>query len=875
MTTTALRRLTGLCHICFCFILLPGQGDAEDFFTRVGPEKIISPSFNGRGFAFGDYDNDGWPDLFLAKGFLLGGMRLGDRLAFLHNQEGERFEYRTANIQADIPSVDMGGGSIFGDYDNDGDLDLYVPIGFWGARVMNMLLRNDRGIFRDVALDAGLTDTQITDNAIWLDYNRDGFVDIYAGNLMLSNQRNILYQNNGDGTFTDVTEKVGLEVVFSEESGGSNGGMAAGDFNGDGWPDLYVGVFRDRNRLFLSDGKGGFNESTSGDVSNPGDAFGVAAGDIDNDGDLDIFQAAGGGSQLERSILLLNLGEGQFLDVAEAVGLSPLSAEITLGAIFADIENDGDLDLVTASPHFLFLNDGGGLFEDQTVQSGIAGDDYANLAVSDYNLDGFLDVYVSRIGNDITGLYHNNGNTNHWLRVELVGVESNRSGIGARVVATSDDLSQMREISGGYGFKQNEMVAHFGLGERTQVDQLEIRWPSGQVDVLTDIPVDQKIRIIEGQGKYHAVRPTVWEYFDLPDSLVIGETVDLQAIVRPALFESDAEIIHVMADLSELGGPSELPLANQGDGTYALELSFPVEGVSGYSAISVMIDQRTSLGSHWTNLSKTIAVLPDRDQVVFAEGWGANWQAGKILIAEVDFGGQTVVYEGQTAMEVSAGGLTIECLPVEPVNLVGYDTLRFAFHPGEVTAGFRPAFLVMINNDNNYRVKLLGGDLEGIGVDLERKEWQVVEIPLEAFGSFGQVLKSISFTGNLRGTFYLDDIRLVAAEPPASITAVLEQHSSRLPQSFSLDQNYPNPFNSDTVIHFALPEGTDVELAVYNLAGQQVMTLVQGAREAGTYSVRWDGRNDGGRTLASGVYLYRLRTDNGQQVEARKFLLLK
>ena len=165
--------------------------------------------------------------------------------------------------------------------------------------------------------------------------------------------------------------------------------------------------------------------------------------------------------------------------------------------------------------------------------------------------------------------------------------------------------------------------------------------------------------------------------------------------------------------------------------------------------------------------------------------------------------------------------------------------------------------------------------LTDVGIDMEINDWQVVDVPLDSLQGFEGLIESIRFSGNLEGTFYLDDIRLVAATPSSSSTAVLEQHSLFLPQSTTLDQNYPNPFNSATVIRFALPVGGDVELSIFNLAGQRVVTLADGARAAGTYTVRWDGRDDDGRALASGVYLYRLRTDEGQQQETRKLILLR
>jgi hypothetical protein len=191
---------------------------------------------------------------------------------------------------------------------------------------------------------------------------------------------------------------------------------------------------------------------------------------------------------------LLNLGDGQFLDATEGVGLAGLGNLDLYEARLADIDNDGDLDLMTGDPTFLFLNNGDGRFTETSENTGLDQDGFWALSFGDYDGDGFLDLFTG------TALYRNQGNDNHWLRVELVGTESNRNGIGAQLTATAGDLRQIREIYGGMGFSQDEGVAHFGLGQRTQVERLEIRWPSGQVDELEDIPADQKIRVFEGQA---------------------------------------------------------------------------------------------------------------------------------------------------------------------------------------------------------------------------------------------------------------------------------------------------------------------------------------------------------------------------------------
>lgn len=200
----------------------------------------------------------------------------------------------------------------------------------------DLLLRNDRGIFTDVALEAGLTEVLPSYDATWLDYDRDGHLDLYVahgvGFPSDPTARDRLYHNRGDGTFEDLTQQAGLDLQFSAD-GGSFGGIATNDFDNDGWPDLYLGVYRFPNRLFLNDAQGHFRDATTPEIADPGEAGGVAVGDIDHDGDLEIFQAGGSApqfGQVYRSLLLLNLGGAQFLDVTEGVGLTAYFGKNTL-----------------------------------------------------------------------------------------------------------------------------------------------------------------------------------------------------------------------------------------------------------------------------------------------------------------------------------------------------------------------------------------------------------------------------------------------------------------------------------------------------------------------------------------------------------------
>jgi len=795
------------------------------------------------------------------------------------------------------------GGPSFADFDNDGDLDLFIRHGSVFFDGQDRLLRNDRSKFTDVTAAADLTGSQPTWQAIWLDYNRDGFLDLYVGHFRAfadePDLRNTLWHNNGDGTFSDVTSESGLDLRLTQ-GGGAIGGMSAADFNGDGWPDLYVGASGSPNRLFLNTAQGGFEDATTSEIGDTGLAFGIAVGDIDNDGDLDIYQNAGGSGELGfRCTMLVNLGGGEFLRQLEGLGLTGLGDTNALGAKMADFDNDGDLDLLTATPLFLFLNDGDGQFTDRTELSGIT-EVNGDVAILDHDRDGFLDVaFTCRPFTDpanthqgLGGLYRNNGNGNHYLRVELVGTISNRQGIGTRLAATSGSLRQVREILESTGDAQIETIAHFGLGQRTSVDSLEIRWTSGAKDVLRNIPADQTIRVIEGREQLHTAHPTEWEH-NLPDAVTVGETLQITAQVRPSLFEGDARIARVTADLSQLGGAPDVALVETGTNSYELDMNLSVHAPTGWKEILIFIEQETAIGHHWIALPHTIHVTPaeppEIDLPVFRDQLTDGWSIEGMKLA-LDLQADSLVYEGEAALSLTPEGVgedytwyegswRLDLRVAEPVDIAGYAALHMAFHPGDadetiVGPGDKVEMYMTLNGRENSRLGFRMGDSWlplGTGMEMKNKKWQVLELPLDVFQLPETRLETITIRGNgLIGKVYLDDIRFVTGD---SETAILEGHAAARPRTLTLSRNYPNPFNSSTTIQFALPQPETVSLTIYNLSGQQVTTFASGPREAGTHTLRWDARGEDGRELASGVYLYRLEV--GEQVETRKLLLLR
>ena len=375
-----------------------------------------------------------------------------------------------------------------------------------------------------------------------------------------------------------------------------------------------------------------------------------------------------------------------------------------------------------------------------------------------------------------------------------------------------------------------------------------------------------------------------WEH-DLPDAIVSGATLRIRADITVERTAANLAAPHLRADLSGLGGSADVPLEQVGDTNYRLDTSLGVNVANGAGSLVIHIEQ----GPHRSQLVKQIIVIPMGDLVLLADGVGPTFNLDYSTRITADLASRVQVFDGATAaafvvQPARLGGWTVALTPTEPVNPVGYDELRFAFHPGDMDPLDDGQFKLVIEgvkmgvSAGPGRHGLFEGythtfDLRGsgLGVDLGNKQWQEVIVPLAPLELTGPIA-AIRMTGTVPGTFHLDDMRLVARSAPAA-TAVHERYTQSGPVKFSLSQNQPNPFNSNTVIQFELPVSSDIELAVFNMAGQQVADLARGQRPAGAYSLRWDGRDDAGRELASGVYVYRLHTD--RHVVSRKLLLLR
>jgi hypothetical protein len=356
----------------------------------------------------------------------------------------------------------------------------------------------------------------------------------------------------------------------------------------------------------------------------------------------------------------------------------------------------------------------------------------------------------------------------------------------------------------------------------------------------------------------------------LRDTVVVDRRmkVEVEAVLKGPSADGTYPPLHL--DLSTLGRSEPVFFSHLGEGRYTAEkvLTLPDNGQYQLPVWLLPADAPPVL-----LYAVQLIVQPDEDLLLFDDGPAAGWNWRAEGETTLDSAAAVPVYQGEKALTVRGatdilGSSKVFFEGSAPGSTVGYDSLRLAVHPGEIPP---QSLSVKFNYMNPLHILTL--------VDWTDKRWQVVSIPLWRLNLVpGQAMPSLRFTVR-GGTFYLDDVRLVAhplppdTPPPDTTTVVQEAYTAALPARFSLDQNYPNPFNSGTVISFALPQSAKVELTLYNLAGQKVATLVQGTREAGVYTVRWDGKDDQGRERASGLYLYRLKTSTQEQ--SRKLLLLR
>ena len=479
----------------------------------------------GGGAAFLDYDQDGYIDLYLSNGTFLEEFSDGQSKTFenhLFRNSGKGTFVDVTKI-AGVGHQGYGMGLSVGDYDNNGYPDIYIT-----NHGPNVLYHNNGdGTFTNISRKAGIEGNECSVGAAWFDYDNDGLLDIYVGNyiqfdpdydfyyapdgypgpMAYDAEADILYHNNGDGTFTNTTKKMGL--YFPE---GRAMGVGIADYDNDGFVDIYVANDHMVNYLFHNNSGTSFKEvgAITGVAFNQlGEgtiSMAVDFADFNGDGLIDIFVSDDSYCSLYKSE-----GNGSFTDISYISGIAVATAQhVGWASAFIDYDNDGDKDIFKVNGELkhlygqedqLFENNGNSQFIDVSTERGA----YFKEALvgrgacfGDYDNDGDLDAYIANLNDFGVFLRNDHGNEQNWLMIKLVGQESNRDGVGARVKVVTGDIAQIDQKKSASGYlSQNDPRLHFGLGAEKKVDLIEVIWPSGKIQQLENIDINQLITITE------------------------------------------------------------------------------------------------------------------------------------------------------------------------------------------------------------------------------------------------------------------------------------------------------------------------------------------------------------------------------------------
>jgi hypothetical protein len=883
-------------------------------FTRFTYGQIVTEMISSWGSSWGDFDNDGDLDVFIVN----------DGSNFLYQNNGDAIFKKIILYNTDWIKSRC---SSWGDYNNDGYLDLLVVS---SEDTNNFLYRNNGdGNFTRILEGSVVNDGGWSASCSWGDYNNDGFLDIFIGNTAKYEPNDFLYLNNGDETFTKIKSiPIVNDNLFSRCADWI-------DFDNDKDLDLYV-VTNGFNLLYRNDLEGLFHKITKNEiVSDFAESNSASWGDYDNDGDLDLFVANAFG---QNNNFYQNNGDGSFTKITQ--GSLVTDGGNSTGSTWGDFNNDGFLDLFVTNNdgenNYFYLNDRDGSFT-KITQGDFVNDAGCSMGCSsvDFDLDGDLDLFITNRNFEKNFFYLNNSNMKNWIEIQCTGQISNTTAIGAKVKVKANingkDIWQMREISGNTGHdSQNSLYAHFGLDDAIIVKIIRIEWPSGITQELSNIKVNQFIKIVE-PSKILLEMPIIKAF--------PGDTIYVPLHVRFPLdtsfsscemtlegYSHRLEFIEIVTYSTIAGEAGWMMEYNENESSLIIAMA----GVNNISGKGVLFKLK------FVVFERASGFIPiEISKVLFDKGTiPVNIKSGGVqifpsLLGDVDLNRYVQAYDASLILKYLASSVNLDTFQQKNANvsldttistldaslilqyLVGivdtlpYDTSKISFiasgkvwledrkiYPGQILT--IPLNLSEAENIYSFHTRFIL-DTEVLKFKafylsemFEKNIFEIYELgnKLEIFSAGTSVVYGDGYVGTLqfsvneqyipdttklilnflqwneeRGFFNVDTLIL-----SKEITSI-DDDILKIPAKTELFQNYPNPFNPETSISYQISHKSKVKLHIFNILGSEVKLLVDEFQDPGHYEVTWNGKNMNDLEVPSGVYILKLNVGNLSQTK--------
>ena len=826
-------------------------------FTKIDTGIICNDGGTSYGSSWGDYDNDGLLDLFVCNS----SPNLdGTGINFLYRNEGN-VQFKKITNGFIVNELGDHGGACWGDYDNDGDEDLFIP------KVNDSVLLCSNQGNGDFIKIINSNFSQSIENfwgSSWIDIDKDGYLDLF---VVSGRGKNYLFRNEGNNTFQNI-----IKTTLTQNTTNSFS-CSWVDFDNDGDLDLYTAENGPNNIFYINNGDGTFRQNITGCiVDERGRSLSSSWIDYDNDGYLDLFVA---NIFDELNFLYHNNRDGTFEKITSGDIVTDTGHNLSGG--WGDFDNDGDLDLfVPNNPNgtnFYYRNEGDGNFSE--ITSGAIINDYgSNCSLCDVDNDGDLDILVTNEGIYISSkmnyLYINNGNNNNWIIIKLIGIVSNRTGIGTRIKAKANingkNVWQMREISQqNISYGHNSLRAHFGFGDATVIDSLVIRWACGGVQVLTNVQTNQFLEITEPIAQHDITVLPILKFSNLetaftrftPEILIrnIGSNDEQNLLVSCKIdsygvgkFSNSQSIDNLLSLQSKKVVFNNFTIPENGN----YNVTYFVTQMDG--------DEKITNDTLRTRIEST-SYLDDFESGLI--NWLLNYSGSGVSSLFAKYGKVSLIikYDNDSESWVEFN---------HSFDLSQLEAAYLTFYTKYYIEQDNDFGYVEISSDSGNTWKHLGQDpYTGILAN-----WRTDSLSLENYCGPGNNdvrlrFRIVSDATNTLPGWFIDDISIHSGK----ISTTVNLKNDRILINYALSDNYPNPFNNQTVISYCIPNIDYVKIIIYNILGKEIITIVDKKHQAGQYSVVWNGKDNKGNLVPTGVYFYKIETDN--YFDCNKMLLLK